>query len=195
MDNNSTIVVALITSIISFLTSIFVAIISYLNTRSNNRQILGNNKELETLKLDLDKKRSYQIINEKHTNSRINSFVTFITIIQAVKDNMLIILNSQEQSLDTETAINMIKNLRHNFFDFYEQNCGFLKENENVNIYIHKAKNITYNIEERLKLFLKDSEYIELTEIQKKELLDKRILLAEYQSIIRDSKDQELHNY
>jgi len=189
--DNPTIIVALITSIVSFLTALFVAIFSYLNTKSNNKQMLINNKELEKHRITIDKEKANQIINDKHISSRIDSLVIFITVIQKIKDNMTILVNSRERKLDSETAVKMIVNLRQEFFDLYEQKCGFLDKIEDS--YIHKAKNMTFEIELALISFLKETEFASLSEEQKKELLEKRSLLTEYQSMIRDLKDNELH--
>jgi len=179
-----------ITSILSLITSISVAIFSFIQSRANNKQIVKNKKELEMFQLNIHEQKTIVEINEKHRKIKMDSIMLFITEIQKLKDNLKIIINSSNQKLDSETAKKMIEKISSNFFNLYEQNCGFLDKEENQ--YIHKMKNMTYEIKEIIESNLEEKEYVILSDDQKNILRDKSAILTDYQNMIRDLKDRQL---
>lgn len=104
-----------------------------------------------------------------------------------MKDDLQIIINSPEESYDTDSAIDYIEIDRSKLFESYERNMPNL-EKKDAKI-AHAAKNIALKVENNLKIEMKKHNFVsELSDAVKEYILLTRRELTNLQYLLRDSK-------
>lgn len=166
-------------ALIGSVASVIVAIISLFSNYLNG-------KKLESLKYEIDKKRSkYQIYDENMKN-HFAIIGDFISQIQRCKDYMLIIENSTTDSLDSEVAAEHLNELKNNMFSRFQANSQYFNA-DNLNA-IHSAKNEMLKLNNWFDGLFSQREYVNATDIEKEHIEKSRNLLNNYQNVLRDSR-------
>lgn len=185
MTNEVTI--AYITAIASF----FVAIVSLIGVLISNYQSKNSQKQIESLKYELENRRTDQLLANDILTDSIKSLDVLIYMVQRVKDVIQLIINSKDLSMDKESAKALITKVREDIFSSYELQLSRLDETEKEDA--HNAKNITFIAEQRIYAILaKDEKLVKLTSKERLELSEIRNRLTDAQDRLRDSKTTKL---
>jgi len=171
-------------ALIASLTSVVVALFSFIGMLINNRNQVKANKTIESLKLELEKKKIFFKFPEQEVKSRIEALGLTIQKIQRFKDILQLILNSSDESLDVKTAMTFIKTSKEDILFHYQNNSVFLQKEENE--ISHKAKNLVFEIEHKIHNSFNGKLYVELSETTRSYLIDSRHLLTDFQNSLRD---------
>ena len=174
------IIIALITSVTSFAIAIYGA----RSSRKALKKSTESSEKLERLKFELDNKRKYIGIPEKHVKSRLDALGCHIFCIQKVKDFIHRLLNSSKGSLDMDTAKDHFSSCKADLIKCYEENLSNLEREESG--YAHSSKNLIFHIErEFLAACDKEGVFFELGD-RKNSFTSFLDTLTNYQNRLRD---------
>ena len=176
---------------IASFTSLFVAIVSligsYVNSRNSKKSVI----ELEKYKFELEEKKVAQSIINKNFQQSIESLDNLIKAIQKVKDSLYMIINDSDNSLDSETAIEMVVEAREHFFNCYEHELSNLQQDHIESI--HNAKNKSFTIETLIRKYFQNKSFAsELSNDEKQTFFKLRNEFSDLQNILRDYRTTQL---
>lgn len=178
----------LIIALAASVTSLIVAVISLISTVINNRHATNSTKELEILKKELARQTIRDNLQDSQLSNSIQSLKDAIQAIQMLKDELQLILQATESSLDTPSAVDYIRSARNNLFKCFESNLGNLGQLESK--VFHKSKAIAIEIETIIVNGLKYHENASLLSTEdRKSLVEHRLALTEVQQMLRDCRD------
>lgn len=180
-------------SVISSITAIIAALVAIINTRLSLKQTGRNNENLELLKYEIEKKKTFSKLSEAHILQRLNAMDNHIKRLQEFKDNLIIIIESIDDSLSVKSADIMIKNARENFFKEYQSSSMHLEEHELKAS--HDAKNAILKIDFFLDKTNLNKKIVKNSAAEINTLSEFKNQLTDYQNILRDSKSKILHQY
>jgi hypothetical protein len=164
-----TAIAALVASFVSILTSIFTTIYSGKSQR-----------DLENFKFDL-------ACQNKNIEEQKKALNDFIGSIQELKDILLMIIDDELESLDTQTAKEKLTIANERLLKCYQTHQTYLVETERPRI--HDVKNESMRITKKTNVLFIDKRYMsELSAVEKSELRDFREKLGECQDLLRDSR-------
>jgi hypothetical protein len=179
-----------IIAIITAIASLVVAVTSLVSSIISNRQSARLAETLETLRFELDEKKTTRTTAGTYLDSGLEALATLIQATQRMKDIVQLTLTARGTSLDSESAMKSILDARQNLFNCYEEQLASLGTIEASGA--HKAKNVALDIEARLREFIGDDAFISLSSYQKRVLTELRNELTDAQNLLRDSRTTQL---
>lgn len=177
------ILIAIVTGLFTLIVAIIALITSIINSRNANKMA----NKLEEIKQSYALSYKTLEITDTHLLESLSSLKESINAIQALKDEILIVISSIETSLFAEEAIRRIKAARENIFKVFQEHNANLDKMEHKAF--HLAKGIALNIDKIISKELKDKHYAsQMSPIVMESISDIRLKLTECQNILRDSR-------
>ena len=182
----------LILAFVASVTSIIVATISLIGNYFTNRKLIKVNKNIELYKFELDKKRGKFQIFDNELKNNFRAVGEYIRQLQILKDFLLFTVNALEDSLDSDTVVSRIKELRENIFKTYEDNSHHLSNETLKNA--HTTKNYIITIENEINELCLGREFVNLSTEEKNQIEEKRNILSDFQNVFRDVRMKMLQD-
>lgn len=178
-------------AIISGIVASFVALISLLTAFLTNRSAKASQTQIALLNQALREKDRLEIICDEEFLASLNSLKSATVSIQRMKDELLLVLNSNSNTLDPEEGKRRVAKAREELFQSYKSNFAQLAPDEGKAF--HDAKDIAFEIEQRLELEFFKSGVSEETRMAAREFaIEGREQLSEAQSALRDYRFERL---
>lgn len=183
----SKITVAVIAAVISLL----VAIISLIGTLISSKTTARTARGLEFLKHELLRSSKTIEFADSELNSSLSALKEALRAIQKIKNEIQLIINAINSSLDSDEALTKITTAREHLFATYESGHPNLNDIE-IDAY-HTAKDTALTIENVIRSQLKNKKYASnLSQNVRKNLIELRRQLTDTQQLLRDSKTDRL---
>jgi len=179
--------------IITSISSLFIAVFSLIQSILSSKNNLNTLKMIEELKYSMENRKDVKKYQEEKLSRRIDGLDATIKEIQILKDKLLIIISSGKNGLLSDEVISFCIKSRESLFNCYESFLSDLDKNDAE--FIHKAKNLSLNIENTMKNILADLKYIDLSDAQRNILQDFKNRLNDIQLEIRNIKSDIIFNF
>ena len=171
--------------------SLLVATIGLAATIVANRRSNKNAATIENLKHSLLEASKAREIEDSHLSQSVEGLAQGMQAIQNLKDEILLILGSIEDSLPSAMALQRVESAREILFDSFEKNHPALNRTEEIAL--HKAKNLAHAIQQLLIAELHNMSFSsELSPDARSRLTEFRLGLTESQNVLRDSRNERI---
>lgn len=181
----------IIVAFIALGSTLVVALLSLITSMISNRQSSRSLQIIEHLKDDLERQRVRQEKTDNYLESSLKSLQVMIQVIQRLKDEMQIIQVAIFTSLDTETALSRVKEIREEIIISFGKNISHLNDFEYE--ICHKAKNRSILIENYYRQIFQEKTYVsEMSNEERQQMTEQRNLLTDFQQSLRDSREERI---
>jgi len=182
---------SLIVALVAACASLLVATIGLAATIVANRRSNKNAATIENLKHSLLEASKAREIEDSHLSQSVEGLAQGMQAIQNLKDEILLILGSIEDSLPSAMALQRVESAREILFDSFEKNHPALNRTEEIAL--HKAKNLAHAIQQLLIAELHNMSFSsELSPDARSRLTEFRLGLTESQNVLRDSRNERI---
>ncbi|HXO67958.1 MAG TPA: hypothetical protein VN838_03255 [Bradyrhizobium sp.] len=181
----------MIVALVAACASLLVATIGLAATIVANRRSNKNAATIENLKHSLLEASKAREIEDSHLSQSVEGLAQGMQAIQNLKDEILLILGSIEDSLPSAMALQRVESAREILFDSFEKNHPALNRTEEIAL--HKAKNLAHAIQQLLIAELHNMSFSsELSPDARSRLTEFRLGLTESQNVLRDSRNERI---
>jgi hypothetical protein len=181
----------LFVALVAACASLLVATIGLAATIVTNRRSNKNAATIENLKHSLLEASKAREIEDSHLSQSVDGLAQGMQAIQNLKDEILLILGSIEDSLPSATALQRVDSAREILFDSFEKNHPALNRTEGEAL--HNAKNLAHAIQQFLMAELHNMNFSsELSSDARSRLSEFRLGLTESQNVLRDSRNERI---
>jgi hypothetical protein len=181
----------LFVALVAACASLLVATIGLAATIVTNRRSNKNAATIENLKHSLLEASKAREIEDSHLSQSVDGLAQGMQAIQNLKDEILLILGSIEDSLPSATALQRVESAREILFDSFEKNHPALNRTEGEAL--HNAKNLAHAIQQFLMAELHNMNFSsELSSDARSRLSEFRLGLTESQNVLRDSRNERI---
>ena len=176
---------------ITAVSSLSVAFIGLVTSILSQRKSARAQKEIEELKFKLSRNSFHDEIRSKHLIDNTKALQASIRVIQEIKDELQLIITSEDDSFESSLALERFTILREKVFLLYEKSIAILKDDD-IKVF-HRAKNQTRQLELLLNSRLKIGHYTScLLKEDRAQLAKMRFELTDMQNVLRDARETNI---